>query len=229
MTTAHKPAGAPAKNQYGNFAVKFASTNQQRFITKLLAERKHELGELDPSTVSLKEASSVIDQLLRCPVKVDRSRVCSDKQANFIESLASQLPNGKAHLELMLMENAVKSVAELPAQVASQLIERLRSLPRAPREVVVDVGAYKYEGVVYSVRKSRESQKLHAFRWDAEYSEWVYAGDVKYLLRPQHRLSHDEAREFGATTGTCVHCGRTLTDEASVRYGMGSTCRKKYK
>jgi hypothetical protein len=223
-----KAPGTPASNQYGKFAVKYASSNQQRFITKLLAERKHELGELDPSTVALKEASAIIDTLLRCPVKVDRSRVCSEKQASFIESLASQVPNGKDHLSLVLMENAVRSVAELPAQVATEVINKFRSMPVLPREVQVDVGAYKYEGIVYSVRRARESKKLHAYHWSTDSAEWVYSGNIKYQLRPEHRLTHDEAREFGATTGTCVHCGRTLTDEASVRYGMGSTCRRKY-
>lgn len=227
--TMHKQAGAPASNQYGKFTVRYATLGQQKYIARLLEERNHELGELDPATVSLKEASAVISKLLQSPVKVDRTKLCSDKQASYISSLAKQKDRGAQHLELALLENRAKSVAELPAQVASLLINRLQLLPDGkPRVVSVEVGAYKYDGVVYSVRKSRESGKLHAYNWSTESNSWVYSGNVKYDLRPEHRLSFDEASEFGALTGTCVHCGRTLTDAKSVKWGIGSTCRRKY-
>jgi hypothetical protein len=227
MTIAHKTAGAPASNQYGQFTVRYASGNQQRFIARLLAERIHPLGGLDVTTINVKHASDIISQLLKCPPIVSaETRKPSDKQVAFINSLGTNKVDGASVITDCLRNNNVRQVEDLPLATASQLIEVLQTLPTIYREVQVEVGAYEYKGVVYSVRKSRESGRLHAYNWNG--GAWVYAGNVKYDLRPEHRLSLRDASAFGAQTGVCIHCGRTLTDAMSVTYGMGSTCRKKY-
>ena len=43
-------------------------------------------------------------------------------------------------------------------------------------------------------------------------------------LRPSMKLTLAQAREFGMIYGTCVCCGRTLTDELSVYLGIGPVC-----
>lgn len=54
---------------------------------------------------------------------------------------------------------------------------------------------------------------------------FTYAGSCSRVgLRPEMRMTADEAREFGALYGTCVRCGRTLTLEESIERSMGSVC-----
>jgi hypothetical protein len=223
--TNHKTAGSIAGNQYGTFTVRYASPAQQRFIAKLLDERDHTLGDIDPATVNVQHASGIIDQLLKSPVRADKVTLLSDKQLAFINSLRGSRVGGEDFLVDFLTKQDI-AIDALPSQSAKSLIDGLLRLPAVMREVTVDVGAYLHDGVVYSVRRGRESGKLHAYNWQD--SAWVYSGNVKYELKPEMRLSLVEAMEFGAQTGTCVHCGRTLTDPDSVRFGIGSTCRKRY-
>ena len=223
--TNHKTAGAPASNQYGQFTVRYASPAQQRFIAKLLDERDHGLVDIDPATVNVQHASSIIDHLLASPIRADKVTLLSDKQLAFINSLRGTRVGGEDFL-VDFLTKADTAIDRLPSQTAKTLIDGLLRLPVIAREVVVEVGAYLHGGVVYSVRRGRESGKLHAYNWQD--NAWVYAGNVKYDLKPEERLTLVEAMNFGAQTGTCVHCGRTLTDPDSVRFGIGSTCRKRY-
>lgn len=225
--TNYKPAGAPASNQYGAFEVYTATPAQQKYIAKLLGERDHTL-DIDPATVNIKHASDIIDSLLKFPLKSEFVVRPSDKQVAFIESLVQSKVDGQTRLDRYLSDMSITSVGELTSVTARKVIDGLLQLPSIPRDVQVDVGAYAYDGILYSVRRARESGKLHAYHWDSASNNWTYSGNIKYDLRPEHRLSLADAMDFGIQTGTCVHCGRTLTDKASVRYGMGSTCRKKY-
>ena len=45
-----------------------------------------------------------------------------------------------------------------------------------------------------------------------------------YTLKPEMRMTLDEAREFGALYGSCMICGRTLTNELSIHLGIGPVC-----
>lgn len=224
----HKPAGAPASNQYGQFAVRHASPAQQRYIAKLLTERDHNLTDIVPETVNVQHASDIIDSLLKFPLKSEFVILASPKQQSFIESLVDSKVGGGDRLDRYLSDMGITSIGQLTSVTARKVIDGLLQLPSVPRDVQVDVGAYAYDGVMYSVRRSRESGKLHAYHWSSASNKWEYSGNIKYALRPEHRLSLADAMDFGVQTGSCIHCGRTLTDKDSVRYGMGSTCRKKY-
>jgi len=61
-------------------------------------------------------------------------------------------------------------------------------------------------------------------------SEWsarfVYAPGAMRNLRPEWRMTLEDAKKFGALYGTCVRCGRTLTKEESIERSLGSTCVK---
>jgi hypothetical protein len=59
------------------------------------------------------------------------------------------------------------------------------------------------------------------------HAEFQYAPGAMKFIRPEWRMSMEEARAFGALYGTCLRCGRTLTLEESIERAMGSTCAKK--
>jgi hypothetical protein len=222
VSTTFKPAGAPASNQYGQFTVRYASTAQQNYIRRLLAERDHEFGDLDPATVNVQNASHIIDQLLRTPIKNAYVVPASDRQLDYIRNLRTQRDGADSFLQ------TVPALDKLNAYQAKKVIDGLLALPRIFKEVV-PVGAYRHNGQIYSVRQGRESGRRHAFEWSAESKQWLYAGSVTtHALVIEERLSLAEAMSFGVQTGSCIHCGRTLTDKNSVRFGMGTTCRKKY-
>lgn len=65
----------------------------------------------------------------------------------------------------------------------------------------------------------------HPCAWGASF---VYAPGVIRKLRPEHRMSLEEAKAFGAVYGTCAACGRTLTNEASIEAGIGPVCAKRF-
>lgn len=58
-------------------------------------------------------------------------------------------------------------------------------------------------------------------------SEFRYAPGAIKTLRPEWRLTMDEAKQFGALYGTCIRCGRTLTLEESIERAMGRICASK--
>jgi hypothetical protein len=73
-----------------------------------------------------------------------------------------------------------------------------------------------------------ESQTEHL---DHEFQptwQFQYAPGAIKELRPEHKLSLEQAKEFGALYGTCCCCGRTLTNEESIENGIGSICAGKY-
>jgi len=59
------------------------------------------------------------------------------------------------------------------------------------------------------------------------HAEFQYAPGAMKFIRPEWRMTMDEAKAFGALYGTCLRCGRDLTLEASIERAMGSTCAKK--
>jgi hypothetical protein len=206
-----------------------------------------------------REVSGYINVLLGLPFKAGITttvKLATDKQVAFIQSLIKKLENPDEYLSELLVINGISDLTALPMSVASKVIGTLMVLGKtvptqtnqasvsasvsapatdttpvavwSPSKVLVEVGAYNHDGVVYSVRKSTYG-KLRAYKWDANYKKWVWAGRVVYDITPDERLSLADAMRFGAQTGSCVHCGRSLTDPESVRYGLGTVCIKRYK
>lgn len=48
------------------------------------------------------------------------------------------------------------------------------------------------------------------------------------MIKPEHRMTLDEAKEYGKVTGTCCNCGRLLTNEESIANGIGPICATKF-
>lgn len=46
-------------------------------------------------------------------------------------------------------------------------------------------------------------------------------------IKPEWRMTFEEAKTFGALYGNCVRCGRDLTNEESVEKGIGPVCGKR--
>lgn len=226
MQTKPKRAGSKAGNQYGTFKVKYASHSQAKFIERLLNERVHTM-EINPFEVNIKHASRIIDELLKCEKKPAFIAPISEKQLSFIDLLLKTRQGADYVTYSYLRSLKLTSIHTLNKDQTSDLINALTALPKIVREIV-EVGAYRHNGVIYSVRKGRQSGNTHAFTFNHETKKWEFARGVLYELSANERLTLSEASEFGVLTGTCVHCGATLTQRKSVVAGMGRICASKY-
>ncbi len=224
--TKGKPAGAPASNQYGEFAVKYCSPAQARFIQRLLDERIHEFEIANAEQVNKKHASRIIEQLLACPKKVE-DRI-SEKQSGYIDLLLQTRQKAQEKLTEITTHYSVDSYHQLTRDQAKVLITYLVMLPKLEVIIEATVGAYRVNETYYSVRKLRNSDRLFALEYDPINKSWTLNSKVLATLKATDRLSLTDASAFGIATGTCVHCHRTLTLQKSVVAGMGKWCASHY-
>lgn len=54
--------------------------------------------------------------------------------------------------------------------------------------------------------------------------EFVIARGMVFKLKPEHRMTVEEAKAWGALYGSCCVCGRVLTKEESIADGIGPVC-----
>jgi uncharacterized CHY-type Zn-finger protein len=62
---------------------------------------------------------------------------------------------------------------------------------------------------------------------DSARGQWVIARGAVYQLSTEHKLSKEQAAEFGKLYGVCCICGRRLTNEESIAAGIGPICSGK--
>lgn len=56
-------------------------------------------------------------------------------------------------------------------------------------------------------------------------AKFMFAGSPKSLgITEDMKLTHEDAKAFGALYSTCCECGRLLTDDLSVYLGIGPVC-----
>lgn len=204
---------------FGDRVVRGITDRQAAFINRLLDTKKfdatripfNEDGSLD---LNLRHASRIIDYLLTCPDAVERK--ATDRQIVYLKSLIARRDGGEKFAGLS---------TESTYDEVSKAIEFMTKQPI--KKANLEVGAYKHEGVIYSVRRSVESKTLYAVHWvNGQWSARDY--NLVFKIAPESRLTLQDAIGFGAATGCCVHCGRTLTDAKSVQAGMGKVCAAKY-
>jgi hypothetical protein len=204
---------------FGDRVVRGITDRQAEFLRKLLETKKFDESQIpfnaDGSLdLNLKHASRLIDYLLKCPDAVERK--ATDRQVTYLQSLISRRENGDQFAGLTL-ESTYDEVSKAIDYMTKQSIKKAN----------LEVGAYRHEGVIYSVRRTQETKTLYAVHWvDGKWSERDYK--LVFKIAPESRLTLLEAIQFGAATGCCVHCGRTLTVAKSIQAGMGKVCAAKY-
>jgi hypothetical protein len=117
-----------------------------------------------------------------------------------------------------------------------RLIAKLRSTRAAKRtqgapaggRVELEDGVYRVEGTFYMVQHAvhgsgNQYAKRIEITEDGQVSATYAAGMIRNI-RPEHRITGDEAAAFGQVYGVCVFCIRPLTDERSKAVGYGRKC-----
>ncbi|HEY6020994.1 MAG TPA: DUF6011 domain-containing protein [Candidatus Paceibacterota bacterium] len=133
----------------------------------------------------------------------------------------------------------------LTAKQASALIDMLKKAPyRAAKNPgqryagnsavkpssnlhAVDAGIYVVDDTVYKVQVSKSTGRPYALRLVINAygsADFVFESGLIKLIRPEHRISIEDAAEFGVRFGVCCQCGRTLTNPESIERGIGPIC-----
>lgn len=244
-------AGAPASNQFGEFQVHYPSEKQVKYLKSLVAQRVHPadpgfadyLAALENGTLNLKAASRMIDGLLAMPVKPSQAsavRMATSKQFEFIKSLIASKDTSQVE-DLVQMGREAAMAGTMTAEQASKMIDMLKAQPRKPEpSVELESGMYKVGETIYKVYKTvHGSGKMCAKElvmvegWSFEThgkqaAEFVYRGLATRFVKPENRMSLEQAKEFGVIYGVCCVCGATLTDETSIAAGIGPVCGKRF-
>jgi hypothetical protein len=119
---------------------------------------------------------------------------------------------------MMAKENDLKAAARTAGRPAAGGIED---------------GMYVLDGEVFKVVHAvHGSGAQYAKRFvepaaEGERGTFEYAAGVVRRLRPEHRMTMDQATKFGQLYGVCIRCGKVLTLEESIERAMGSTCATK--
>ena len=149
------------------------------------------------------------------------------KQAAFLARLVSE----RSVPAWVADSSTAASAGLLTAKDASSAIETALASPwkASTPSVQAELGYYLVDGTVYAVVLSKESGKSYAKRLSvsAGKGRWEFAPGMVWKLKPEQRISQEQAREFGKLHGVCCVCGRTLTDIQSVEAGIGPVCAKK--
>lgn len=104
-----------------------------------------------------------------------------------------------------------------------------RPVRQANPNPVTELGMYRdANGVIFRVKRSRESGNLYAMRFVPEAQtkseRFVYERGGIYRLTPEMRMSVHEAQLVGVQFGICCVCGAELTATESVANGIGPVC-----
>ena len=178
-------------------------------------------------------ASAAITALLALP----RTTPASAKQVAYIEDLRTKramTPEVAARLTAAL-------AAGMTAAKASATIDWLNSQPRvaavpakatSPEARGITEGMYKVPatGGIYKVQRAiHGSGHLMTKRLVGSGTDWTFVRDTAAMaaLRPEYRMTLEEAKEFGTIYGVCVNCGAVLTDQESIARGLGPICAGK--
>lgn len=161
-------------------------------------------------------------------------RLPSQKQYDFIKRLVAERELEPGWAEEVERHRLNAMNGWMSSQDASDLITALLSMPKKQSEQSdgaagggdPEPGVYVHETNLYKVQEGRESGRRYAKVWNTGTKEWDYHGrnDPFRFLTEGHRITAEQAAEFGHAVGMCVFCGRTLTDPRSVEVGYGPVC-----
>lgn len=188
------------------------------------------------------EARTSNDDLLDLVPNTDEPKITpSPKQQELIEKLTNELRGLDADLaELASEYTGHMDIYNLwtPGREGNisrwidRLIAKVSELRKAQPAAGIEDGMYVLDGEIFKVQHAvHGSGQQYAKRLipngPGERAKFVYAPGAVRKLRPEHRMTMDQAREWGALYGTCVRCGLVLTAEDSIERMMGPVCAGK--
>lgn len=93
-------------------------------------------------------------------------------------------------------------------------------------KITVTEGFYLVNAGAFKVKRSQSTGRLYAMKLDLDTGKFEYDKGAIYNLRPETRMTKEQAAAHGRKTGICMICSRTLTDPKSIAAGIGPICLK---
>lgn len=214
------------------------SDAQVRYLTRLVAEAGADIalitdaakkaGQWNPRGVSklidaYKALAAEVARSSAAPVRANRHPgPCADC-GQTVAAEAGSLTKGPGGWE-------VRHVGGCPT-VAAPAAPAPSPQPTTPA-VPLSPGMYRdpASGSVWKVQAGRDSGNLYAKVLRVLDGGAVFDYDAGAIrrIRPEWRMTLEEAAEFGRATGVCCCCGRELTNPASIEAGIGPICAAKF-
>jgi predicted membrane-bound dolichyl-phosphate-mannose-protein mannosyltransferase len=104
--------------------------------------------------------------------------------------------------------------------------DRIGKLYQMPDVNELEEGMYRVGDDIFKVYRTRERDILVTKQLVEGVFEYTGKKPLSFITA-EHRMTLDEAKEYGKVTGTCCVCGRKLTNEASIADGIGPVCAGK--
>lgn len=145
-------------------------------------------------------------------------------QINYLRSLVRSCEYPPLDYESLSIQEASERINEFKELAASLGVSR-----SARRQVqVTEVGMYRTEDQeIYRVQESRQTGNLYAKHLLVG-GGFEYESGAIFNLKPSDKMTLEEAKAYGVATGQCCVCGAFLTDENSVREGIGPVCASRF-
>ena len=173
--------------------------------------------------------------------------MATEKQINFINTLAAERVNGEVYVQIQLDACMVPKLEFLSTKDARNMIGVLMGAPKVKKAASADlkkayepalaVGVYKtLDDTLLRVYKGKQSgmnlvKKIvptsHGYEYEYVGSAFrVVKGESSLGLVHIIPLTKEDAANWGHLTGSCIVCGRHLDDPDSVDAGIGPVCAK---
>jgi len=187
-----------------------ASDKQINFIVKLCTERGWKMLDLawnkmeDPTSGSVVEISTLSKRDASRMIKL----LLDTPKVNLPSNPATPAP--AADLEAGMYMVSLDNGPEMKIYKVQKAVHGSGKM--YAKVLVTDVPAIFEDGKV--VRPAE--------------AHFDYAPGIVARLRPEHKMTTEQAKAFGCLYGTCCACAKTLTDENSIFNGFGKWCANKY-
>lgn len=89
------------------------------------------------------------------------------------------------------------------------------------------IGLYLVNAGIFRIKANKDQTNLYALKLTNS-GEWEYAPGAVHKLRPETKMTLEQAKHYGRKTGTCIMCFRTLTNPDSIEAGIGPICADKF-
>lgn len=139
---------------------------------------------------------------------------------------------------------ASKLISELKVMAKYQPSTRDQAAKSSAPARVTEDGMYQDpDGQIYKVQWNRAqgsgrnlyAKKLVSESYESEphkgdsvkHWNFAYVPNLIAKIRPEWKMTKEQAAEFGKLYGICVRCHRDLTDETSIALGIGPICAGK--
>lgn len=195
-------------------------------ITRLRVER----GLTVPAGERLtkKAATRLIDELLETPKLATAPKVDPNRRANQYPGTCvdckGRVPEGEGWIEKVAGKWVTHHEGGCPAKATTP----------APATITED-GMYQdpETGDVFKVQIAHHgSGNLYGKRLvvevPGEKGRFEYEPGLLRRIRPEWKMTLDQATAFGRLYGVCCQCAAVLTDERSIAAGIGPVCARKF-